>query len=133
MFKYFISKTFLSHVGIFKFPSANEGKKQEELLRFQSGPSILHNRVYSHSRNTRFSMKQPTKAANNHRSTSSFNSRNLKIPNSLKCFEHKTESIARLRLYLSDTKRPTKNVTASAPKSRRYVSFVRGTGRYIHR
>lgn len=55
-------------------------------------------------------MKRQQIHRNNHhqRPTSSFNSRNFKFPNSLKCFEHETESIARLRLYVSDTKRQQK-------------------------
>lgn len=37
--------------------------------------------------------------------TSSFNSRNFKFPNSLKCFEHETKSIARLGLYVTTRKK----------------------------
>lgn len=39
------------------------------------------------------------------RTTSSFVSRNLKFPNSLKCFEHGAESIARLLPYVSQHKK----------------------------
>lgn len=56
--------------------------------------------------------------------TSSFNSRNFKFPNSLKCFEHETKSIARLCLYVKGHKKIHKKCQPMPGNVSRFQSWT---------